>query len=430
MEFKKIKLIIFFLALAAAGLGWFFIFSQKTILVVKPSDNPGAPVIPQVDATSGEKPVNNVSTDIEPQKPVIAPPSIIKAVYMTSWSAGTESRIDYLINLKKTSGVNAAVIDIKDYSGLIAYDINLPQVDQYKTKEVRIKNINELIKRLHDEGIYVIAREAVFEDPALAKARPDLAVKKKSAASPTSTPVYSTWKDNKGLSWADPSSKEVWDYNIAIAKDAASRGFDEINFDYIRFPSDGDMASMYFLSWDQKTPKHVVLRNFFKYLRESLPNTRISADIFGLVTSDKTDMGIGQVLEDVYPYFDFVSPMVYPSHYYAGTLGYKNPAEHPYEIVKYSIDSALKRLIAMENPVETGSSTSSLKASVIDSTALPDPQITAKIRPWLQDFNMGADYTADMVEAEIKAVSDSLGGRYNGFMMWNPSNVYTKAALL
>lgn len=387
--------------------------------------------ISQADATSGENLAKKISTDIEPQKPVIAPPAIIKAVYMTSWSAGTESRVNYLINLKRTSGVNAAVIDIKDYSGLIAYDIDLPQADQYKTKEVRIKNINELIKRLHDEGIYVIAREAVFEDPALAKARPDLAVKKKTISSPSSTPVFSTWKDNKGLSWSDPSSKEVWDYNIAIAKDAASRGFDEINFDYIRFPSDGDMASMYFSAWDQKTPKHIVLRNFFKYLRESLPNTRISADIFGLVTSEKTDMGIGQVLEDIYPYFDFISPMVYPSHYYSGTLGFKNPADHPYEVVKYSIDSALKRLIVMENSVETGSvASSSLKASVIDSTVPPDPQITAKIRPWLQDFNMGATYTADMIQAEINAVSDSLGTRYNGFMMWNPSNVYTKAALL
>jgi hypothetical protein len=343
----------------------------------------------------------------EPRKPVKSAPQVIRGVYFTGWSAGTESKVNYLINLRKTARVNAVVIDVKDFSGNIGYDIDLPEVKRYKAKEIKIRDIDGLIKRLHDEGFYVIARITVFEDGALAKARPDLAVKKrvKTASGGVS---YVTWRDRKGLSWSDPSSKEVWDYNIAIARDALARGFDELNFDYIRFPSDGDMKSMYFSFLDKNKTKEQALKGFFRYLRQSLPNARISADIFGLVAIKKEDIGVGQILEDIYRYFDYVCPMVYPSHYYSGTLGYKNPARYPYQIVKYSIDEALKRLFELEKQY---------------------PGIKAKLRPWLQDFDLGADYDAGMVKAQIKAVYDSLGDRYNGFMLWNPSNIYTKEAL-
>lgn len=418
--FKKISLISFALILPIIGLG-FFIFSKKTNFQIEP----GRVAQSDKNAATGEKIKNLFNTDIEPQKPLANPPEIIKAIYLTAWSAATESRINYLLNLAKNGKINAAVIDIKDFSGYVSYNIDLSQVEEYRTKEIKIKNINSLIKRLHDQNVYVIARITVFQDPALAKARPDLAVKKKSNAS--STPPYPTWYDKKGLAWSNPTLKEVWDYNIAIAKDAANRGFDEINFDYIRFPSDGDMSSMYFSSLDSKTSKAKIIANFFKYLRESLPDVKISADVFGLVAIKKDDLGIGQILEDIYKYFDYVCPMVYPSHYYSGTLGYKNPAEHPYEVVKYSLDEAVNRLNALKivlNPTQTASS------------ATPGPEQTslksrnlAKIRPWLQDFNLGANYTSEMVRAEIKAVLDSLGENYSGFMLWNPSNVYTKEAL-
>ncbi|TBR18089.1 hypothetical protein EPO66_01695, partial [bacterium] len=204
--------------------------------------------------------------------------------------------------------------------------------------------------------------------------------------------------------------KEVWDYNIAIAKDALERGFDELNFDYIRFPTDGDMSSMHFSGLPKGKPKKEALAEFFRYLRQSLPGARISADIFGLVAIQRKDIGVGQILEDIYDNFDYVCPMVYPSHYYSGTLGFKNPARHPYEIVKYSLDMAFKRLMEFEK---------SNSGSKDDS----------RVRPWLQDFDLGADYDVHMVKAQIKAVRDSLGDRYNGFMMWNPSNRYTKEAL-
>lgn len=420
---------IFFIA----GFGWIFIFYKKPAITIAPSVDSAAKIgdilidaeektasssSDKTDLKSEKLPVNS---DIEPQKPLLNPPETIKGVYMTSWSAASDIRVNGIIEMKKNSGLNAVIVDIKDYSGLIAYDIKLPQSEEYKTKEIRIRKLNSLIKKFHDNGIYAIARITVFQDPALAKARPDLAVKKKENAS--STPPYPTWYDRKGLAWTDPSSKEVWDYNIAIAKDALARGFDEINFDYIRFPSDGDMKSMYFSFWDQKIPRDKIIQSFFKYTRESLPEAKLSADLFGLVTINKDDLGIGQILEDAYQYFDFVSPMVYPSHYYSGTLGYSNPAEYPYEIIKYSMDSAAKRLQDYEFKLISEQKTATSNAE--NGT----PKQISKIRPWLQDFSLGTVYTLEMVKLQIKAVSDSLGNRYNGYMLWNPSNFYTQKAI-
>jgi hypothetical protein len=157
------------------------------------------------------------------------------------------------------------------------------------------------------------------------------------------------------------------------------------------------------------------MRDFFKYLRESLPDAKISADLFGMATV-MGDFGVGQVLEDAFPYFDYIAPMVYPSHYANGFIGYQNPAAYPYEVVKYSMDEALKRL-------------KKYQASAVMASSTPN---AVKFRPWLQDFDLGADYTADMVRAQIKATYDSASSTPNsidGFMLWNPSNVYTRAAI-
>lgn len=352
--------------------------------------------------------------DIEPQKPLTNPPSYIKAVYLTSWSAGSQKKVDYIIDLIKTTELNAVVIDIKDYSGYVAYDVDLPEVKKYKAKEIRIPRLNALIKRLHNEKIYVIGRITIFQDPILAEARPDLAIYSKGTGR--------LWLDHKKLAWLDPAAKEVWDYNLAIAKDAVKRGFDELNFDYIRFASDGNLGDMKFTFWDEKTLKEKIINNFFKYLRESLPDVKISADLFGLTTVQSDDLGIGQLIENAYVYFDYVSPMVYPSHYAEGFLNYKNPAKYPYEVVKYSMESAIQRLIAYR------------KAQSVSTSTISDLQFAlgSKLRPWLQDFNLGATYDARMVKAQIQAVYDAASSTpelLNGWMLWNPSNIYTKEAL-
>jgi len=404
---------IFIVGLIPASVGLFFLlkmdnkFEIKTYISEK--INPPAVVVESKKPVIVEPLPVIKAVDIELQKPLEKPPEVIKAIYITSWSASSATRIDDFIKLIKKENFNAIVIDIKDYSGIVAYDTDNEDVIKYKGKEVRISKINSVIKKFHDQNIYVIARMAVFQDQVLTSARPDLAVKNSDTGKP--------WKDNKGLMWVDPASEDAWNYNAKIAKDVSNRGFDELNFDYIRFPSDGPMSKMSFPFYDPKTTyKKDVMKKFFVYLRSNLKGIKISADLFGLTAVNKDDLGIGQVLEDVYQNFDYVSPMVYPSHYASGFLGYKSPAKYPYEVVKYSMDSALKRLKELNEALVKAGGT----------------ELTVKLRPWLQDFNLGATYDAEKIKAQIKAVDDSLGKEksFNGFMLWDPKNIYTRGVIV
>lgn len=391
--------------IAAAGLIFLLTGVNSFDVIVSDNGEIGVelPGIPEAPAPEDQVLSDEGSgiTDIEPQNPLPNPPEVIKAIYATSWSASSETKMEYLIDLINSTELNAIVIDIKDFSGLILYDIDLEDVGKYGTKEVRIFRINVLLKRLHDEGIYVIARQTVFQDPALVAARPDLAVR--------NNVTGGVWEDRKGLSWIDPAGKEAWDYNIAIARDASDRGFDEINFDYIRFPSDGDLSAMSFPFYNINTTlKKDIINDFFEYLRNGLDDVVISADLFGLATINYDGLGIGQVLEDAYRNFDYVSPMVYPSHYAGGFIGFSNPARQPYEVVSYSMENAAARLNTLRNA----------------SSSSP---VFSELRPWLQDFDLGADYTADMVRAQITAVSNV--NPSIGWMLWDPRNNYTRGAL-
>ncbi len=414
------RYLIGFLIFLGIGTAGFFVLIKTNVSEIGINDKYSSSVPEAQVATSAIPllipPIVKENEDIENQKPLKNPPQEIKAVYMTSWSASSEKKIDYFIELIKDTELNAIVLDIKDFSGYITYDIKFSDVEKYKAKQIRTPKINSLIKRFHDENIYVIARITVFQDPILAKARPDLAIHSKMGGG--------LWLDHKGLGWMDPASKEVWDYNIAIAKDAKDRGFDELNFDYIRFASDGNLYDMKFLVWDEKMPKHEVIRNFFKYLREQLPDVKISADIFGMTTINNDDLGIGQIIEDAYENFDYVSPMIYPSHYAKMFLGYKNPADYPYEVIKYSMDKAIERLKIYDLRLKNATSTEIFKSY--------DLNLKPKLRPWLQDFDLGADYDAKKVREQIQAVYDSASSTpklINGWMLWNASNVYTKEAL-
>lgn len=326
---------------------------------------------------------------------LVNPPDIVRAVYFTSISGGSEKSINHLIELANKSELNSVVIDIKDFSGYIAYNSDIADAEKYKTERHDIKDIDGLIKKLHDNNIYVIARITVFQDPVLARARPDWAVKNKYTGG--------IWYDRNGLSWINPVASVSWDYFAAIAKDAAERGFDELNFDYIRFPSDGDVTALVFPGWDGKEPKAEIIGKFYKYLRQKLPGVRLSADMFGFVATHSDDLGIGQLMEGAFAAFDYVSPMVYPSHYPPTYMGFANPAEHPYEIVNFSMRGGMERLRAYKEK---------------------NPGNKTEFRPWLQDFNLGASYTAAMVSAQIKATQDALGDNYRGYMLWNARNVY------
>jgi hypothetical protein len=425
---------------AALITGSVFILSHSNKLSFNPALVEQAVNIPNLsvpEAATGSTAavVNAKIPDLPPQQPLANPPAAVKAIYLTGWSAGSSSKIQWVIDLAKSTELNAVVIDIKDYSGYVSYAMDMPETKSSGAdRQIRIAHPNALIKQLHDNNIYVIARVTVFQDPILAAARPDLAVKNKNTGE--------VWKDQKGLAWLDPAGKETWDYVVAIANDAISRGFDEVNFDYIRFPSDGALANVEFPFYKPTVEKHEVLREFFNYLREHVKG-KISADVFGLTTVAEDDMGIGQLIEDAAQYFDYVSPMVYPSHYAAGFIGYKNPALHPYEVISYSLNNAIDKFFKI--PAAADGSASRV----------------AKLRPWLQDFDMGATYTASMVKDEMKAVTDSFcltepteteaaalakltgPGRkcgsmgeaearkqmYNGWVLWDSNNTYTTNAL-
>ncbi len=336
------------------------------------------------------------------------PPEEFRAVYITYWSAATPSRVNSVVELAREGLINSVVIDLKDVTGRVAFDTRVAFAEEIGARRALIRNVDALVARLQAEGLYVIARIVVFTDPKLAAARPEWGVHSRARLESGmigGPGVATLWRDRRNLAWLDPASAEVWDYNIAIARDAASRGFDEINFDYIRFPTDGDLSDMYFPVWGEAEPRRQTIRSFFRYLRQQMGTSVISADLFGLATVNRDDLGIGQVIEDALPYFDFICPMVYPSHFAPGFIGKANPAEHPYEVVRYSLRTAQRRLEVM------------------------DALRKARIRPWLQDFDLGAEYTVEMVRDQIRAARDALGPAYTGFILWNPRNVYSREAL-
>lgn len=369
-----------------------------------------------------EMPLFANPTDATPKEEVFVPsyvstPEPVKGLYITSWTASDHGLRGALVKLIDDTELNTIVIDIKDYSGKIVFSLDdNPTLKAFGSEEVRIKDLQGFIEELHKKGIYVVGRIAVFQDAYFVKYRPDLAVKNKTGSA--------VWKDRKGISWIDPGSREYWDYIILLAKEGRRIGFDEINFDYIRFPSDGDMQNISY-PFSSSTPKHIVIRNFFEYLRDNLvtqpqpvqgstlnkeiqggtlysgDRLKISADMFGMVTTAQDDMGIGQVLEDALPYFDYVMPMVYPSHYPATFQGFKDPEAHPYEVVKFALQGGINR------------------ANMASTT--PN-----KIRPWLQDFGLKMTYGSAEVRAQIKATND-VG--LTSWILWSASNKYTRSAL-
>jgi hypothetical protein len=314
-----------------------------------------------------------------------------RAIYITSWTAGIR-RFNVLLDMVTRSHLNAMVIDIKDSTGKVGYDSKVPLVAQTGAHEKRIRDLDGILKQCREKKVYTIARIAVFQDPNLARARTDLAV---------GLGGKGVWKDRKGLAWVDPASKEVWDYNIAIAKEAAAKGFDEVQFDYVRFPTDGKLKAMSYPVYKRDVPKHEIIRRFFEYVDQQMKPVDVltSADIFGLTTMVDNDMNIGQRIEDVADYVDFVCPMIYPSHYPKMHLGLKNPADHPYRII---YDASLRGMKRLEGK-------------------------RAKMRPWLQDFKLGAVYDKQMILDQIQAARDA---GVSGFAMWNARNVYTESAYL
>lgn len=299
--------------------------------------------------------------------PPLPPIDEVRAIYITAATAHT-GRMEELMKLVKKTDLNAVVIDVKDENG--------DQLDD----QLRV-----LVRRLRFLKIFPIARLSVFQDNGLAKKIPALAIKNEDG---------SLWRDRGGRYWLDPANKEGWDYTLAFTKEVAAAGFGEINLDYIRYPTDGYRGNV---------EKDVILE-FSRFLKEGLkkdyPEVKLTADVFGYALLRSDDLGIGQSVPEMAQIFDEVCPMVYPSHYDSGNFNFENPADHPYEVVYETLKKG-KEIFAEKNIPFTN------------------------IRPWIQDFNLGAIYTPEMVRAQMKAVTDI--GLTQGWMVWNPNNKYREA---
>ncbi len=323
----------------------------------------------------------------------IKTPEFVKSVYISSWVAGTPSIRAKIVKLIDETELNSIVIDVKDNTGVLSWD-------------GRIRDLPEFLDELHSKNIYVIARVAVFQDPLYIKDHPEQAVRSKKTGG--------IWKDYKGVPWVDTGSKDMWRYIENVSKDAYALGFDEINLDYIRFATDGPLSDMTFpISGERAlTDKPGIVSDFYRYITDALHKDGIpvSGDLFGIIMITNVDIKtLGQDMHSALETFDYVSPMVYPSHFYKGTAGYDNPAAHPGEIIAYSMAAGIK--IADEVASSTGQATSTIRA---------------KYRPFYQDFDMGATYTAEMVRAQITA-GEKLG--IHSWMLWDPANKYTPSAL-
>lgn len=377
----------------------------------------------KINSASSTNSISATSTNASTSTEVfyLKTPETVRGVYVSSWVIGTPSVRDKFYKTFEGTNLNAVLIDVKDSSGVVTFDIKDPKLKQEAVIENRIRDIEGVIDYFHKKNIYVIGRIAVFQDPGAAKKYPQRAIKSKKSGG--------LWKDNKGLTWIDAGNKDQWKYIEDVASYAYSIGFDEVNFDYIRFPSDGNLKDMY-LPNSEGQEKNKVVSSFFSYIGEAMKakNIPTSADIFGQTTSDDSGMGIGQTLQAALRSFDYVSPMSYPSHYVKNYHNIKDPDSSPYETIHLSYQDALMRIDKMaKEDASTYTKVGATTNITIDDLKYKSQKdlYIKKLRPFLQDFTLHFTYGKKEVQDQIKALND-LG--IKSFLMWNPSSRYTKEA--
>jgi hypothetical protein len=316
-----------------------------------------------------------------------------KALYLSVYGIGARTLRDPALALAARAGINALVIDVKGDRGLIPYRSSVALAARLgANRVVTVGDIHGLIQDLHGRGLYLIARIVVFKDNPLAESRPDLAVKSSGGR---------IWRDREGLAWVDPSKKQAWDYSIDIAVEAAGNGFDEIQFDYVRFP---DAKGVSYSVANTEQNRVDALSGFLREARARLAplNVFLAADVFGYIPWNLNDTDIGQRIDKLAPLVDYLCPMLYPSGFQFGIPGYRMPVAHPYEIVRLSLDRAAQR------------------------SQLPP----ARFRPWLQAFR---DYAFDKRVFGPKEIAEQIRAAEefgsDGWMLWNPHNVYSDDGL-
>jgi hypothetical protein len=325
------------------------------------------------------------------------PPGIVKAAYLSYFGVGHHAIRGHVLGMLDRTELNAVVIDVKGDRGFIPYDSQVPLARQAGAMGPgRIGDFDGLLAGLRDKGVYTIARIVVFKDNVLARHRPEWAV--------IDARSRSLWLDNERLAWLDPFRTEAWAYSIAVAREAALKGFDEIQLDYLRFPSEGQLSAARYSRPPTEDGRLAAVTGFLRQARDVIAPTgaALALDVFGYTAFNPGDTSIGQRIEDLAPLLDYLCPMAYPSAYHLGIPGYPNPVKHPYEIVFETVKRTRER--AAHSAV--------------------------RVRPWIQDFR---DYAFDRrpfgipeVTAQMRA---AVAAGASGWMLWNPRNQYTDGAL-
>lgn len=371
-------------------------------------------------------------------------PDAVRAIYMSACVVGTPDFRERVVQFTRETEINSLVIDIKDFSGSIAFAPSSTDWQYaWEAASCGARDMRAFLEYLHNEGLYVIGRITVFQDPLLTARKPEWAVKKADRTT--------VWKDHKGLSFIEVGAREYWDHLIKLAVDSYNIGFDELNFDYVRYPSDGPMLDISFPlseAGEYGSDKQANLEAFFAYLSAAMSDPDLfnavrhentgrdtaipytSADLFGMTTTNFDDLSIGQIQERAAPYFDFIAPMVYPSHYPHGSFGYGNPNNYPYEIVYHAMADGVARMKASTTPLQgflhTPQTVINASGTAIATGMYTKPSYGPdRLRTWIQDFDYGGDYDAADVRAQIEASYDA---GVMSYMVWAPSNIYTKAA--
>ncbi|GAA0178654.1 putative glycoside hydrolase [Clostridium sediminicola] len=342
--------------------------------------------------------------DYSPQEKIVYEdnkPVKVKGVYVTRFSTVSKN-FDYLLDIADKSGINTFVIDVKDDRGhMLFYSEAASKIAPKANEGIVLNDIKGFIQKLKEHNIYTIARIVSFKDPIYAEAHPDRAIINRNDGS--------VFTKSDGLSWVSAYDRQLWDYNVSVAKEAAIAGFNEIQFDYVRFPASNggklDKELDYRNSKNESKPK--AIQEYLKYAKKELSphHVYIGADIYGLVASVTNDMSLGQYWEAISNVVDYVCPMMYPSHYANGTYDIPIPDANPGDTVYYSTKDSVRRNGNVDTP--------------------------AIIRPWIQDF------TAPWVKGYIKYGPDELLAQIealekNGvdeYLLWNASNKYSYTAV-
>ncbi|HET9323634.1 MAG TPA: putative glycoside hydrolase [Gaiellaceae bacterium] len=345
----------------------------------------GAGALPSGDDGKADPTARVAAKTAAPRRTGPPVPKEIRGVHVTMALASIDGR---LAGYTRIPGINTIELDVKDENGEVAFHTLAPTLAKRVGSAMRYYDPVKAAKQVHDEGLYLIGRVVCFEDPILAKARPDLAIR---------TPDGGIWRNHAGLEWANPYDKRVWEYNLRIAQAAARAGFDEIQFDYVRFPTDGDTEAAVFPG-RRSEPMGLTIAKWAHYATRRLKpmGVRVSLDVFGL--SATRDLGIGQSPRRLAKIVDAIYPMVYPSHFASGEYGLQSPVSVP----RTTVGRALRDF---RRKMRRG---------------------RADLVPWLEDFSFTGTTTLEHVQEQIRAARR---WKARGFLLWNPSGVYTEGAL-